>query len=229
MMSVFANLELAEPGERVRRQDDICSPSGARRGGAARHSRLTGAKRDKSRRGGRKFSRHSMQYNFFSIPAVDCDVRSFEDELNGFLRGHRILSVKRELLCDGPQSRWCICVEYLDGLICEIPERDNWPRKERIDYREILSEEEFARFAKMRASRKTLAEEDHIPAYAIMMDERMAELAKLSYPLPPSFSPNPIISLVNFELASPRNALLWIVSGIVQCARIRFVSTEGKS
>lgn len=119
-----------------------------------------------------------MQYKFFSIPAVDCDVRSFEDLLNGFLRGHRILSVKRELLCDGPQSRWCVCVEYLDGLGGEMPERDNWPRKERIDYREILSEEEFARFAKMRSARKALAEADHIPAYAIMKDEQMAELAK---------------------------------------------------
>lgn len=52
-----------------------------------------------------------MQFRFFSIPAND--IGAAADELNAFLRGHRILSVRRELLAsrnfgmeamDGPVS-----------------------------------------------------------------------------------------------------------------------------
>lgn len=120
-----------------------------------------------------------MQYKFFSIPAIGIDISFLEDELNSFLRGHRVLSVKRELVCDGMQSCWCICVEYLESQGSEHQDVNNWQKKERTDYREILSEEEFARFAKMRSVRKMIAEAEHIPAYAIMKDEQMAELAKL--------------------------------------------------
>ena len=109
------------------------------------------------------------------------DSSVFEVELNHFLRGHRVLSVKRELVSDEGKNYWCLCVEYLDlPSGGENQETAFWQKKDRVDYREILSEEEFTRVAKMRSVRKSIAESDHIPAYTIMKDEQMAELAKMS-------------------------------------------------
>ena len=118
-----------------------------------------------------------MQYKFFYIPAIGTDSNPFEEELNRFLRGHRVLSVKREFVPDASQSCWCICVEYLDGQPGQ--EQSAWQARERVDYRDVLSEEAFAKFARMRSVRKSIADDDHIPAYAIMKDEMMAELSKL--------------------------------------------------
>ena len=35
--------------------------------------------------------------------------------MNAFLRGHRVLAVKKEFVADGENSFWSFCVEYLDG------------------------------------------------------------------------------------------------------------------
>ena len=119
-----------------------------------------------------------MQFKFFMIPVMSGDTERAEEELNRFLRGHRILSVQHELLNNGMQSCWGICVEYLDG---EAPSsgRASFDRKDKVDYREVLSEQEFARFRVMREVRKTIAETDAVPAYAVMIDEQLAELARL--------------------------------------------------
>ena len=60
-----------------------------------------------------------MQYKFFNIPAISGDGVSAEEEMNAFLRGHRVLNVQRELVHDGRDSFWSCCVEYLDGAMLE--------------------------------------------------------------------------------------------------------------
>ena len=56
-----------------------------------------------------------MQLKFFTIPAMGDGNSVMEDELNAFLRGHRILNVQRELVNNGQMSCWCCCVEYIEG------------------------------------------------------------------------------------------------------------------
>ena len=55
------------------------------------------------------------------------------------------------------------------------------PRKG-VDYREILSPTEFARYARLRALRKRLAEAEGTPVYAIFSNEQLAEMARLEKP-----------------------------------------------
>ena len=38
------------------------------------------------------------------------------EELNSFLRGHRILKVERELVQRESAPCWAVCVEYLEGV-----------------------------------------------------------------------------------------------------------------
>lgn len=120
-----------------------------------------------------------MQYKFFTIPAMGADVSAATDELNAFLRGHRILTVQRELVNNGAQSCWCCCVEYMENgkPATEIFSRAG--TREKIDYRNVLSEADFAKFRVLRECRKAIAEADAVPAYAVFLDEHLAEMSRL--------------------------------------------------
>ncbi len=117
-----------------------------------------------------------MQLKFFTIPAMGEGNSVMEEELNAFLRGHRILNVQRELVNNGQMSCWCCCVEYIEGS--KPPENPRQVSKEKIDYRKVLSSEDFEKFRILRECRKTLAVEDAVPAYAIFLDEQLAAVAQ---------------------------------------------------
>jgi superfamily II DNA helicase RecQ len=113
-----------------------------------------------------------MQFKLFSIPATG-DAEA-EEELNRFLRSHRAVSVQKELVQGGQTAYWCFCIEYLLGI---IPEGKGSGRQ-RVDYKEILSAEDFAIFVRLREARKELAGREAIPVYAVSTNEQLAEMAK---------------------------------------------------
>ena len=114
-----------------------------------------------------------MQFKLFSIPATG-DAEA-EEELNRFLRSHRAVSVQKELVQGGQTAYWCFCVEYL--LSSPSPEGKVGGRP-RADYKEILSANDFAVFARLRDARKQLAATEAIPVYAVCTNEQLAEMAK---------------------------------------------------
>ena len=116
-----------------------------------------------------------MQYRAFSIPATGSP--DLEEELNRFLRAHRVISVQKALETVGDTPRWCFCVEYLEGA--PGPSRGRGGRRgaERVDYKEVLSEEDFAVFARLRDRRKELAMTEAIPVYAVCTNEQLAAMA----------------------------------------------------
>ena len=116
-----------------------------------------------------------MAYRIFSYPAT---LSAGDDaaELNAFLHGHKIVSVHKEFLNDGADSRWCFCVEYLDGTPPAPPPGGAGFSK--VDYREVLDEKQFARFRLLREARKKLAEEDGVPVYAVFSNEQLADMAR---------------------------------------------------
>ena len=97
------------------------------------------------------------------------------DELNAFLRAHRILSVDRHFVQDGANSIWAICVSYLGDANRPLVAGAKRPK---VDYRDVLSEADFAVFAKLRNLRKELAEKEGIPAYALFTNEQLAEMVQ---------------------------------------------------
>ena len=113
-----------------------------------------------------------MQFKLFSIPATG-DAEA-EEELNRFLRSHRAVSVQKELVQGGQTAYWCFCIEYLlDG----VPQGKGGGRA-RVDYKELLSTEDFAVFVRLRQARKDLAGNEAIPVYAVCTNEQLAEMAK---------------------------------------------------
>ena len=114
-----------------------------------------------------------MKIRVFSVPTQNPDTAVAD--LNGFLGSQRIVHLERQFVDDGVNSFWSICVTYIDGGV-----RPATAKGEKIDYREVLPEAEFAIYAKLRTLRKELADKEGIPAYALFTNEQMAEMVRQS-------------------------------------------------
>ena len=117
-----------------------------------------------------------MKYSFFIIPIKN--TKEAEQELNSFLSTHRGLTVHREFVSQGENSFWSLAVEYLDGTASFLDNNKNTGRKPRIDYKEVLNENDFALFSKLREIRKQIAEKEGIPVYAVFTNEQLAEIVR---------------------------------------------------
>lgn len=116
-----------------------------------------------------------MQFKTFMLPANGDD--RTENDLNLFLRVHKIINVHQQFVAD-VEPKWCILVEYIP-LANEIVKDKTIPSK-KIDYKTVLTEPQFVVFSKLREMRKTLSLEESIPPFVIYTDEQLAEIAKLN-------------------------------------------------
>lgn len=118
-----------------------------------------------------------MPMRTFMIPVTDCGDAC--DAMNQFMRHVRVLSTDRRFVEIGLQSFWSILVDYLE-VKPETMSGEQRPTKfrNRIDYREVLDPEAFARFAQLREFRKRLAQEEGVPVYTVFTNEQLAEIAK---------------------------------------------------
>ena len=121
---------------------------------------------------------NSMAYRFFTIPIRSAEAA--QAELNGFLRGHRVLSVERRWVDQGESSFWAFCVDYLESSGAPAPpskDRDGPPRN-KVDYRERLSPVDFAVFARLRDLRKEIAQTEAVPVYTVFTNEQLAQMVQ---------------------------------------------------
>jgi len=114
-----------------------------------------------------------LQYASFLLP-LHAD-NSEQESLNRFLRGHRVIQTRKELISTEGISGWAILIEYL-----ESPEKNSGDQqiKSKVDYKEILSAVDFTLFSKLREIRKKLAEDNGLPVYAVCTNEQLAEIAR---------------------------------------------------
>lgn len=117
-----------------------------------------------------------MQLKLFVIPIKN--VNEAEAEMNGFLRGHRVLAVKKEFVADGENSFWSFCVEYLDGTAAATGGRTVGSRVPKVDYKEVLKPEEFELFSRLRDWRKGAAGKEGVPVYAVFTNEQLAQVVQ---------------------------------------------------
>jgi superfamily II DNA helicase RecQ len=113
-----------------------------------------------------------VQIKVISVPVLGGD--AINNDLNKFLRAHKILQVEQQLVSGTEGAYWSFCIRYIEDQAWSGKER-----KERIDYKAILSEADFGRFAALRVARKTIAEEEGVPAFAVFTDEELAGIAQL--------------------------------------------------
>jgi len=114
-----------------------------------------------------------MQIKIFTIPIISGEAQ--EQEMNTFLRSKRVLQTESQLISNEHGDFWCFCIKYLEDGSGKISSTG----RRKVDYKEVLDELSFQRFARMREIRKRLAKEEGIPAYAIFTDEELSNLAKI--------------------------------------------------
>ena len=113
-----------------------------------------------------------MQINLFTIPIGDNGTAL--DEMNRFLRSHKILEVQSQLVNNDHDACWCFCVRFIERAFFQ-----NSDKKEKMDYKKVLDTETFQKFSKLREIRKKVAADEGIPAFAVFTDEELAGLARL--------------------------------------------------
>jgi len=112
-----------------------------------------------------------MKIKTFKVPVLD--PLPAEEELNGFLSSHRVDAVDKQLVQLGQNAWWSFVVTYLDG---HRDQTGSGPKRPSVDYKEVLNENDFSRYAKLRELRNTLAKQEGRPAYAIFTNEQLARL-----------------------------------------------------
>ena len=116
----------------------------------------------------------ALQYKFFSVP-VPYGIDE-EDTLNAFLRTVRIVHMHHEIVCQDGRHYWAVAIEYLSGGGGTSHKAEQ--SKKKIDYKEELSPEDFAIFAKLRDWRKVAANREAVQLYAVFMNEQLAAMIK---------------------------------------------------
>ena len=103
-----------------------------------------------------------MALKFFHIASRDSG--PMEAELNAFLSRHRIVTVDRRFVEHGADSFWALCVDFLHGPIPMGVVHGSPGRSDRkIDYKEVLTPEQFEVFARLRELRKETAAKEAVP------------------------------------------------------------------
>jgi superfamily II DNA helicase RecQ len=109
-----------------------------------------------------------VQYAVFTVTGVN--QKKNLEELNAFLRSHRIYHVEKQFLPASQEACWSFCIEYdTQGTV---------KGKNTVDYKEVLSEKEFAVYSKLRDIRKESAAEHNVPLYAVFTNEQLAAMVK---------------------------------------------------
>lgn len=116
-----------------------------------------------------------MKYKFFAIPARQPEAA--EQALNAFCSQHRISFIEKQLINDGADSFWSICVSWLDGEAAPSLTADN-RNKPSVDYKQILNEADFSVYLELRNYRKILADQQSVPPYALFTNEQLAAMVQ---------------------------------------------------
>ena len=115
-----------------------------------------------------------MQLKLFIVPVKNLSVP--EGEMNGFLRSHRVLAVRKEFVSDGENSFWTFCVEYLESAPAGIAAPGS--KLPKVDYKEVLKPEDFEVFSRLRDWRKGVAKQEGVPVYVVFTNEQLAEMVR---------------------------------------------------
>ena len=119
-----------------------------------------------------------MYYRFFHIPVTE--QQESTEALNSFLQQHRILSCKESFVEAGINSYWAISVTYLfegqSAISIQEKAKGDYSKKPDIDYKEILDDDDFLVFSRLRNLRKELSQEAGVPSYVLFTNAQLADL-----------------------------------------------------
>ncbi len=116
-----------------------------------------------------------MKLQFFSVNALEPEAD--QTAIDDFCVRHRLVSVDKRFVDRGEFCYWSVCITYLEVSTSPTkPTVTAINKRGSVDYREVLGEQEFEVFAKLRNLRKVLAEADGVPMYAVFSNAQLAEM-----------------------------------------------------
>ncbi|MDZ4830992.1 MAG: HRDC domain-containing protein [Phycisphaerae bacterium] len=123
-----------------------------------------------------------MQFRFFSIDALHPE--QGQEELNRFVASHRVVDIVWHWFDRGETPHWAARVSIASGP-GPLPSGDKrngsaatTKDSQRVDYREVLSAEDFKRFSYLRAWRKSVAEADGVQLFVVFTNEQLAQITQ---------------------------------------------------
>ena len=114
-----------------------------------------------------------MEVKIFTLPINPTTEQ--EEEINKFIRSHKVVDVRKEVVTSGGNAFWTFCVTYVSGAASS----PTIQQKPKIDYREVLSEDEFAAYVRLRDIRKEISDEKGLPPFAVFTNEELSNIAKM--------------------------------------------------
>ncbi len=117
-----------------------------------------------------------MQLKFFTV--YQYEDAAVEMELNRFLRANRIVQIDRRFVENGANSFWSIVVEYMSRAEGEKYTDNHGRKRNSVDYKQVLSEDDFTLFSRLREWRKVRAADESVPVYTIFTNEQLAKIAE---------------------------------------------------
>ena len=115
-----------------------------------------------------------MQYRKFVISVGDEGMQ--EEELNRFLKNHRILKVEHVFVENDRQ--WVFLVSFLDGEQKETVSQARRSEQTKFDPEKELDKEQYARYQKYSEIRIALAKKYAVKAFVIFTNRELGELSK---------------------------------------------------
>jgi superfamily II DNA helicase RecQ len=115
-----------------------------------------------------------MKANFKIVTIPISTPDDLVNELNQFVQTHQIIKISKDLVKENEQTCWCFLIEYLSGSEAKNQSKP----KSKIDYREVLSPEDFTLYAQIRDWRKKTAEKEGVALYSVLTNEQMARIAE---------------------------------------------------
>jgi superfamily II DNA helicase RecQ len=117
-----------------------------------------------------------MKLRFFSINALDPDAD--QAMLDTFCTQHRLVAIDKHFVTRSDVCYWSVCVTYLEKstspAISKPPQAIN--KRGQVDYREVLNDQDFAVYSKLRNLRKLISDAEGTPVYAIVSNDQMAAM-----------------------------------------------------
>lgn len=116
-----------------------------------------------------------MAQRFFLVPVQSSE--SAEAELNAFLSSHKVLTIDRRWVDLGANSFWAFCIDFIPaGGVLNA--RSSQVTRSRVDYKEVLTTDEFAVFSQLRQWRKDISQAEAIPVYTVFTNEQLAQIVQ---------------------------------------------------
>lgn len=116
-----------------------------------------------------------MAQRFFIVPVQSSE--SAEAELNAFLASHKVLTVDRRWVDLGANSFWAFCIDFIPaGGVSNT--RSSQVTRSRVDYKDVLTTDEFIVFSQLRQLRKDISQTEAIPVYTVFTNQQLAQIVQ---------------------------------------------------